>query len=74
MTCQESWSSGKKSGQCVVAGTGHGVIPKYVFVCLAPLQLDECYIIIICAWILEKRSKSHIRSFEINGFKELKPA
>ena len=31
MTCQESWSSGKKSGQCVVAGTGHGVIPKYVF-------------------------------------------
>ena len=45
MTCQGSWSSGKKSGQCVVAGTGHGVIPKYVFVCLAPLQLDECYII-----------------------------
>ena len=37
MTCQESWSSGKKSGQCVVAGTGHGVIPKYVFVCLAPV-------------------------------------
>ena len=28
----------------------------------------------ICDWILEKRSKSHIRSFEINGFKELKPA
>ena len=27
-----------------------------------------------CDWILEKRSKSHIRSFEINGFKELKPA
>ena len=31
-------------------------------------------LIIICDWILEKRSKSHIRSFEINGFKELKPA
>ena len=29
---------------------------------------------IICDWILEKQSKSHIRSFEINGFKELKPA
>ena len=43
MTCQESWSSGKKSGQCVVAGTGHGVIPKYVFVCLAPLQPDGYY-------------------------------
>ena len=43
VTCQESWSSGKKSGQCVVAGTGHGVIPKYVFVCLAPLQPDEYY-------------------------------
>ena len=28
----------------------------------------------ICDWILEKRSKSHIRSSEINGFKELKPA
>ena len=27
----------------------------------------------ICDWILEKRSKSHIRSFEINGFKEFKP-
>ena len=25
-------------------------------------------------WILEKRSKSHIRSSEINDFKELKPA
>ena len=44
MTWQESWSSGKKSGQCVVAGTGHGVIlAKYVFVCLAPLQPDEYY-------------------------------
>ena len=43
MTWQESWCSGKKSGQCVVAGTGHGVIPKYVFVCLAPLQPDEYY-------------------------------
>ena len=29
---------------------------------------------IICDWILEKRSKLHIRSFEMNGFKELKPA
>ena len=29
---------------------------------------------IICDWILEKRSKSHIRSSEMNGFKELKPA
>ena len=28
----------------------------------------------ICDWILEKRSKSHIRSFEINGFKEFKPS
>ena len=28
----------------------------------------------ICDWIWEKRSKSHIRSSEINGFKELKPA
>ena len=27
-----------------------------------------------CDWILEKRSKSHIGSSEINGFKELKPA
>ena len=27
-----------------------------------------------CDWILEKRSKSHIRSSEINGFKEFKPA
>ena len=27
-----------------------------------------------CDWILEKRSKSHVRSFEINGFKEFKPA
>ena len=43
MTFQESWSSGKTSGQCVMAGTGHGMILKYVFVCLAPLQPDECY-------------------------------
>ena len=50
MTCQESWSSGKKSGQCVVAGTGHGVIPKYVFVCLAPLQPDEYYNVINYFW------------------------
>ena len=28
----------------------------------------------ICDWTLEKRSKSHIRSFEMNGFKEFKPA
>jgi len=28
---------------------------------------------IICDWILENQSKSHIRSFEINGFKDLKP-
>jgi len=28
---------------------------------------------IICDWILESRSKSHIRSFEINGFEDLKP-
>ena len=27
-----------------------------------------------CDWILEKRSKSHIRSSEINRFKELKLA
>ena len=27
----------------------------------------------ICDWILENRSKSHIRSFEINYFKDLKP-
>ena len=26
-----------------------------------------------CDWILQNRSKSHIRSFEINGFKDLKP-
>jgi len=35
---------------------------------------DENYIIeVICDWILENQSKSHIRSFEINGFKDLKP-
>ena len=27
----------------------------------------------ICDWILENWSKSHIRSFEINSFKDLKP-
>ena len=27
----------------------------------------------IADWILEKRSKPHNRSFEINGFKDLKP-
>ena len=27
-----------------------------------------------CDWILGKLSKSHIRSFEINGFKEFKSA
>ena len=32
------------------------------------------YVIIhICDWILENWSKSHFRSFEINGFKDLKP-
>ena len=30
-------------------------------------------LVLICDWILENRSKSHIRSFEINGFKDLKP-
>ena len=44
MTYQESWSSVKTCGQCMMASTIHGVILKYVFVCLAPLQLDECYI------------------------------
>ena len=29
--------------------------------------------LLICDWILENRSKSHIRSFEINSFKDLKP-
>ena len=70
MICQESWSSEKKSGQCMMAGTGHGVILKYVFcVWLLYSQMS-----VICNWILGKRSKSHIRSFEINGFKEFKPA
>ena len=31
-------------------------------------------IIKICDWSLEKRSKSHNRSFETNGFKEFKAA
>ena len=43
MTCQESWSSGKTSGQCMIAGTGHGAILKYVFMCLALLQPDELH-------------------------------
>ena len=36
-------------------------------------ESEQLSFIIICDWILEKRSKSHIRSFEINGFKEFKP-
>ena len=35
---------------------------------------NECTKVPIRDWILEKRSKSHIRSSKINGFKELKPA
>jgi len=34
-----------------------------------PLLLLQYY----CDWILENRFKSHIKSIEINGFKDLKP-
>ena len=30
-------------------------------------------VVIICDWILENQSKLHIRCFEMNGFKNLKP-
>ena len=43
-------------------------------VCFLCVWLLYSQMSIICDWILEKRSKSHIRSSEINGFKELKPA
>ena len=37
--------------------------------CVMSVELN---FMIICDWILEKQSKSHIRSFKINGFKEFK--
>ena len=39
---------------------GHGL-------CNGKVQVNNMH---ICDWILEKQSKSHIKSFEINGFSQ----